>query len=251
MTVAYAPSRDPLSKARRRVTQWRAARPVRLQFERPILSVCFDDFPASAANSGARILEAHGVRGSFYASAGLTGQEGPCGRHFTAGDVRRLAAAGHEIGCHTHAHRDCARMDAYDVLKDIAANRDALAEMGCVAPLTLAYPYGETSMALKQALSPRFVAARGVLPGLNAGAADLAQLRAAALFGRGYIGAIRADLKHAARRNAWMIVFTHDVDDAPSPWGARSSDLDALLRTAAGAGFAILPVAEALSRRMM
>ncbi|MBX9745299.1 MAG: hypothetical protein K2X34_00260 [Hyphomonadaceae bacterium] len=46
---AYAPPRDPLSKVRRRLTQWRAARPAKLKFDQPLLSICFDDFPVSAS----------------------------------------------------------------------------------------------------------------------------------------------------------------------------------------------------------
>jgi peptidoglycan/xylan/chitin deacetylase (PgdA/CDA1 family) len=248
VNVAYAPPRDPIAKARRRWTQWRTARPADLRFDAPLLSVCFDDFPASAAETGAAILEAHGVRGTFYAAAGLVDQDGPCGRNFAPAHVRRLAEAGHEIGCHTFDHADCARRSAFDTLKDIAANRDALVAMGAPAPVTLAFPYGETTTALKQALPPRFLCARGILPGLNLGRADLAQLHALPLYGRDAVAPIRAALKVAARRRAWLIVFTHDVADAPSQYGARASDLDGLLSVAKSAGFVVTPVAQALMR---
>jgi hypothetical protein len=62
--------------------------------------------------------------------------------------------------------------------------------------------------------------------------------------------AMRGALKRAARRNAWVIGFTHDVAEAPSPWGTRTQDLDALLRSARALGFAILPVSEAFDRRL-
>lgn len=250
MSVAYAPPRDVISKLQRRLTQWRAARPAKLRFAEPILSVCFDDFPASAATLGASILEAHGARGTFYAATGLAEQDGPCGVNFSAEDLRRLGAHGHEMGCHTFAHQDCARATAFDTLKDIAANRDALAAMDAPAPLTLAYPYGETSMALKEALPPRFTCARGVLPGLNVGAADLAQLHAYPLYGEGGLARATDALKVAAKRKAWMIAFTHDVAETPSPFGTHPADLDALLRAARALGFTILPVAAALARRL-
>ncbi len=78
MTVAYAPRRDLVSKVRRRMTQHYAARPAKLAFERPVLSITFDDFPVSAAKEGARILESHGARGTYYASAGMSATNGPC-----------------------------------------------------------------------------------------------------------------------------------------------------------------------------
>ncbi len=247
LDAAYAPPRGFADKIGRRVTQWRAARPARLCFERPVLSVCFDDFPHSAATDGAPILESFGVRGAFYASAGLAKAGGPCGPGFTPGDLARLSKAGHEIGCHTYTHRDCARADAFESLNDLARNRDALAAFGHRADLeTLAYPYGETRHALKAALPPRFLCARGILPGINRGRVDLAQLRANALFGDDVKPRMSRLLTQAETRNAWLIVFTHDIGDRPSPWGSTPSMLTALLSTAQSAGFAIMPVRDAM-----
>lgn len=245
--TAYIPPRDLVSKLRRRMTQAKAARPAKLAFEEPILSVCFDDFPRSALE-GARLLETHGGRGTFYASAGLSTIDGPSGPGFEADDLKRLASVGHEIGCHTYAHRDCARVETFETLLDLAKNRDALAAMGHEQALTtLAYPYGETSTELKAVLPPRFQAARGILPGLNVGRADLAHLRAFPLFGHGLRQA-RMALPQAAKRRAWMIVFTHDVAVEPSPWGTSIADLDAFLNQARSFGFALLPVCKAVAR---
>ncbi len=248
---AYTPPRDALSKVRRRATQWRAARPAKLQFEQPLLSICFDDFPVSACEEGARILEAHGARGTFYAAAGMAATDGPCGRNFSAPDITRLLNAGHEIGCHTFEHADCARRPTFESLRSFAKNRDTLNEMGAREPArSLAYPYGETTYTLKKGLPPRFYSARGVLPGVNVGRVDLAQLRAHALFGEGWRARMNGALKRAAKRKGWVIAFTHDIAEAPSPWGTRGQDLDALLKQAHALGFIVLPVTAALERRL-
>ncbi|HYD86889.1 MAG TPA: polysaccharide deacetylase family protein [Vitreimonas sp.] len=250
MTAAYSPPRHLLAKLQRRLTQRTLARPATLRFAEPVLSITFDDFPASAAALGADILERHGARGTYYAAAGLAGQNGPCGRNFSAGDVRRLLEAGHEIGCHTHAHTDCAKQSVYDSLQEFAKNRDALAHLGVSAAVrTMAYPYGETTPALKCSLPPRLASARGVAPGLNVGRADLAQLRAYAMFGKPF-AAMRQALKRAAKRKAWVIGFTHDVSEAPSAWGTRAAELDALITEARALGFLVLPVSDALERRL-
>lgn len=250
-TFAYTPPRDALSKLGRRLTQWRAARPAKLKFDTPLLSISFDDFPISAGEAGARILEAHGARGTYYVAADMVGADGPCGRNFNARDIARLVDQGHEIGCHTFDHADCAKRAPFETLRNLAKNRDALNEMGAREPArTLAYPYGETTYALKQALPPRFHTARGVLPGLNAGRCDLTQLRAFALFGYDWRARLRLALRHAAKRKAWIIGFTHDIADTPSAWGTRGADLDALLKHARDLGFTILPVTSALERRL-
>lgn len=195
MTVAYAPRRDFASKVRRRLTQRYAARPATLKFDAPVLSITFDDFPASAANTGAAILERHGARGTYYASSGMAGVEGPCGTGYTASDITRLVATRHEIGCHTASHADCAQRDIFTTLEDLARNRDALVRMGAPAPCTHAFPYGETTNTIKDNLPQRFLTARGILPGLNHGATDLAQLRAYPLFGAGGMERVFSALK--------------------------------------------------------
>jgi len=249
--LAYSPPRDAWSKLRRRATQWRAARPANLRFAEPILSISFDDFPVSAATHGARILESHGARGTFYAAAGLADSEGPCGRNFSAVDVQRLLAAGHEVGCHTFDHADCALRETFETLRSLAKNRDVLNEMGAREPArTLAYPYGETTLALKRALPPRFYSARGILSGLNIGRTDLAHLRAYPMFGDNWTKRAHTALKRAAKQRAWMIAFTHDIADTPSPWGTSGADLDSLLRLAHALGVVVMPVSAALERRL-
>lgn len=251
MTIdTYAPARDLPSKVRRRMTQWRASKPARLRFDEPLLSVTFDDFPVTAALSGAEILESHGARGTYYAAAGMADRDGPCGRNFGQADVQRLVNAGHEIGCHSYAHEDAAQTDVFSTLEDLAKNRDALTAMGARSPRTHAYPYGETTSSLKDGLPPRFASARGILPGVNVGPSDLAQLRAFAMFGKGWLERLRLGLKRAARQNGWVIAFTHDVADTPSAWGTRGADLDAMLHEAHRLGFTVLPISAALDRRL-
>jgi len=250
MSLAYIPPRDLNSKLRRRLTQWRASSPARLAFGEPLLSISFDDFPISAAEQGARILENNGARGTFYAAAGMMESNGPCGRNFRESDIRRLADAGHEIGCHSYAHKDAAQRNVFDTLQDLALNRDALMALGARSPRTHAYPYGETTPSLKDVLPPRLACARGAMRGVNLGRADLAQLRACSMFGKGWRERLSRALKFAASRKGWVIAITHDIADAPSPWGTRGGDLEALLAEARRLGFAVLPVSAALDRRL-
>lgn len=246
--AAYAPPRDLVAKIKRRMTQATHARPAKLAFDQPALSICFDDFPVSAAEHGARVLERHGGRGTFYAAAGLADTDGPCGRNFSQNHLAPLIAAGHEIACHTYGHADCAQADVYDTLNDIARNRDALRAMGVKSEMrALAYPYGETTLDLKEALPPRFASARGILPGLNVGHVDLAQLHAYPLYGED-LALAHAAIRRAAKRKAWMIAFTHDVSATPSPFGVSIPALDRLVSEARSLGFLIAPVSFVLER---
>lgn len=247
--ATYSPSRAPLARLQRRWTQWHCASPLQGAIRRPIVSFTFDDFPRSAADTGAEILDGFGARGCFYAASGFAGRPSPSGDMFTADDLTALSQAGHEIGAHTHGHLDCARTGSEAALADIDRNLSTLQAMGAVTPIRqFAYPYGETDFRLKRALAGRFRAARGVLPGVVRPNADRMQLRAFEINGRDWtlrraLNAIEA----AAHRPAWIILFTHDVRARPSEWGTTPGALRQLVATAHDAGAALLSPSTALA----
>lgn len=59
-----------------------------------------------------------------------------------AAGVRRLAAAGMEVGAHTRSHPILARMTLQEAERDIASGRDELASILGQAPRLFAYPNG-------------------------------------------------------------------------------------------------------------
>ena len=241
---AYQPDRTLKGKLRRRAMRLMARRPARRGPDRPLLSVTFDDIPASAAEAGAALLEARGLRGGFYISAGLAGREGPMGRYAEGAAVRDLAARGHEIGCHTFSHLDCGRAGRAAVEADVAANGEALRAWGAPQPATFAYPYGDVAWAAKRALRDRFALLRTVQAGLVRRGGDLAQAPAVGVEGPDGEAVARRWLRRAAAERAWLILFTHDVAETPSPWGCTPAALSRLLDEALGAGFEVVTPAE-------
>ncbi|MDX2234836.1 MAG: polysaccharide deacetylase family protein [Hyphomonadaceae bacterium] len=227
--------------------QRRRARPALLTPARPTVSFTFDLFPRSAARTGAALLENVGARGTFYASGALAGQVTPHGVLFDATDIDRLQAAGHEIGCATYGALNCARAGADDVLADMVRNAEALAALGLDSRLvSFAYPEGRTSTALKTQLPGRFTSARGLARGLASGKADLAHLRANALYGPAALTRSLALIEAARRKRGWVIFAAYDVGPRPGPVGTPSGLLERLCGAAFAAGMRIAPVRDAL-----
>src|ERR1700760_1259381 len=73
----------------------------RLRNATPMVSFTFDDIPKSAATTGAKILEDHNARGTFYVSGSLVGAIEADWAAVDAPDIVALHRNGHEIGCHT------------------------------------------------------------------------------------------------------------------------------------------------------
>lgn len=246
---AYEPDRSLGGKLRRRMVRMAHQRPAPLAPGRPTLSITFDDAPATAAHAGAAILERLGVRGAYFVSGGLAGAQAPMGVCATAQDYRRLADAGHEIACHTFSHLDCGQASADTALAEADRNAREFADWGLPAPTSFAYPYGDVAGGPKRALGSRFLVLRALHPGLIELGADLNQAPAVGVEGDDGEARARAWLERARRQRAWLILYTHDVRENPSPWGCTPGALARLVEEALEAGFDVAPVSE-VARRM-
>jgi peptidoglycan/xylan/chitin deacetylase (PgdA/CDA1 family) len=193
-----------------------------------LVSFTFDDFPRSALTEGGAILERHGARGTYYAALGLSGSDGPLGLMFELDDLRRAHAYGHEIGCHTYGHVNCAETAATVLVEEAARNASALTRaLGGVPPTSFAFPYGAVSDEAKGTLGPRYASCRGIQPGLNALPAELTELKANKIYDGEFDPACVRELVDEARSTgAWLIFYTHDVSETPSPWGCRPFQLE-------------------------
>lgn len=225
-----------------------AFRTAHVDLPRGMVSFSFDDFPDSAATTGAAILEEAGCRGTFYAASGQLGSRQ---RFWTVAGpqaVTRLHERGHEIGLHSHGHGVAPMLSTRAFTADLAANRAALRRLlPGLANETYAYPYGYAGLGLKRRLGGLARAARSVQPGLNAGHIDLDYVRAVSLFDCELPPPeLERLLDEAAARRAWLVFFTHDVTPEPSAYGASPALLRAALAGALRRGLAVRTMAEAL-----
>ncbi|MGA0600622.1 polysaccharide deacetylase family protein [Caulobacter sp. KR2-114] len=245
---AYQPDRSLKGKLRRRLVRLAHRRPARLDLDRPMVSFSFDDAPATAAETGAAILEARGLKGTFFFAAELADRQGPMGRFAGEAHVRALAAEGHEIACHTYSHLDCGQASGPAALADVARNAQALARWNAPAATTFAYPYGDVSAPAKAALAPRYSLLRALHHGLVEDGTDLNQAPAVGVEGPDGEAIARRWLQAAAARKAWLILYTHDVAEPASAWGCTPGALARLADEAVALGFEVVTVAEGARR---
>src|SRR5438105_4887454 len=109
----------------------------------PMVSFTFDDLPRSAVANGARLLEEHGARGTFYVSGGEVGVDTPDWQSGSAADVVGLRRRGHEIGCHTFSHTRTCDVGMIALADEIERNRAYFRELDPAIEIeTFAYPFG-------------------------------------------------------------------------------------------------------------
>ncbi len=110
-----------------------------------VVALGFDDGDATHF-AAAKILNSHGVRGTFYINSGDLNTRGK----LSVGQVRALARQGHKIGGHTLHHVRLTDLTAIDQRVDICADRAALLKLK-IPVTTFAYPFGANNGDSQQA----------------------------------------------------------------------------------------------------
>jgi peptidoglycan/xylan/chitin deacetylase (PgdA/CDA1 family) len=221
---------------------------VRVAPSAPLISFTFDDAPASAFSEGGAILEAHGARGSYYVALGLLGSRTEVGQIASLDDLARAVDRGHELGCHTYDHLDAWTVSPREFMASVHRNRQALER---ILPgeefSTFAYPKSGATLAVKSPLSQVFKCCRGGGQGGNAGTLDRNLVRAYFIAGHNGmdVDAMRRLIDRNVERRGWLVFVTHDVAQAPSPFGCARGDFAGIVAYAKASGARLLPVREA------
>ncbi len=238
-----------LEKFNRQITARLPVKMVQNKSQKPIASITFDDFPHSAWRIGGKILAKYNAKATYYAVGEFCGKTIDGLAQFEENDLHEIVADGHEIASHTfdhnrvyiHSNDEIARLESENqtffekVLSDYSLSN-------------FAYPYGEISPRTKMAYSELFASSRGIKDGINGKWFDLAQLKAIGIEKRHYDKARIDDfIAQAIDQNAWIIFFTHDIDENPSPYGATPQMLENTLASLKDKNIPIMTIKAALA----
>ena len=223
-------------------------RPLALNGTHGVVSFSFDDAPRSACNTGRQILEDLGCRGTFYLAGGLTDKlemGKPC---HTLRDAQTLVVNGHHIGCHTWGHQRCDLMPRAVMTAEIERNSQFLTEIGVpTADRHFCYPLGGYHLSSKHLAARHFASGRLNFGGMQTTMADLNALRASSLYQQLWDrNSLTNLMTQVSERKAWLVMYTHDVEDDASRFGCSPALLQHAVVQAQRAGCKVLPVNEAI-----
>ncbi|MEU6282911.1 polysaccharide deacetylase family protein [Streptomyces sp. NPDC047028] len=133
--------------------RWRSGRPLP---DRPVL-ITFDDGYEGVHRYALPVLAQHGFPATLFVSTGwIRGARDTGGGLDTMLDwpqVRELAAAGVEIGGHSHTHPQLDQLDDTALAAELTDSTKIIAaELGGGGPVSFAYPYGYSDRRVRRAV---------------------------------------------------------------------------------------------------
>lgn len=216
----------------------------------PIVTFTFDDFPRTALTVGAEIIERFGARATYYVAMGLMGSENRLGEQFRCPDLHALVERGHEVALHGFRHLSARRTPLDEFIGDLTDCKRAIEK--CApggASNNFAYPYGEATLSAKRQLGPKMKSSRGTVVGLNGPLVDLNLLRANPLYGGDeQAEKVRELILKNQIQKSWLIFYSHDVTETPSPYGCTPELLQEAVSFSAKQGARLMTVADVVAK---
>lgn len=214
--------------------------------DRPIVSFTFDDVPDTALTNGAAILEKYGALGTFYIAGGLEARVEPDRTLIDRNGCLELFRRGHEIGCHTFAHR---RVRAYgsSLAKDLDSNARYLLDAGITRLAdNFAFPYNAAWPLARRELGRRYLTCRAAGETVNRGAIDPLMLKAVEIRQpEDHSLGLTRWIDDVAQNPGWLVFFTHDIAEKPTPYGCTPATFERLVAHAVERGCDIMTVTAA------
>jgi peptidoglycan/xylan/chitin deacetylase (PgdA/CDA1 family) len=230
------------------VRHWCSLRPGRLRLlpaNTRVVSITFDDFPASAAEMGARLLEEHEGKGTYYACLSKCG----AGRPFQPEHLIALDERGHELACHSYDHKNCLVSSKGTIESEVTRNA-AMLWQTCnkrFAP-HYAFPYGLFRPSARKVLGRHFLSLRTIHPGVHRGTVDLLALKSSPLLRDTPRQQILDQIREVEQSGGWLTFYTHEVEERPGPYGTTPSALAEVLAACRRAGIELATVGSVVAR---
>jgi peptidoglycan/xylan/chitin deacetylase (PgdA/CDA1 family) len=213
----------------------------------PVISFSFDDFPVSAAQRGAEILSKYNVRATYYISLGKVGQDTNVGKICDIEGIRNLIEDGHEIGNHTYEHVNMNHSSINIFEESILKNDKEFKKFFKAESFeTLSYPYGVGTKDTIRIAKKYFRCARTTNKGINYNRINLFMLKANPVYGNGdEFDEIENLINLNIKKNGWLNLYTHDVDDNHSEFGCSPEYFERVVKCAVESGAKISTLIEA------
>jgi peptidoglycan/xylan/chitin deacetylase (PgdA/CDA1 family) len=225
------------------------------RWDKPMVSITFDDGWQSVYDRALPLLNEHGFRSTQYVNASSI--ETP--NFMTAAEVQQMHEAGHEIAAHSYEHLDLTSIGTDRLDEQLRRSEEALATAG-LGTNDLAPPFGRSDPQVAWYASKYFDMMRGTDDGLNTRQnLDPHDLKVLYVTDETTPETLSEALAETTRMNGWLILVYHQIA-TPESTGTQentiaadrstitSDVLAAQLKLIDQSGIEVQPVAQAFKQ---
>lgn len=225
---------------------------VPLNLPEALISFSFDDIPDSAITNGARILHKYGYNATYYISLNLKANNDSSKTYFDHSRLQQIVSCGHELACHTADHIRFYNSNRKEIIHNLKKNQRKLNELIPGYKFeNFSYPAGEQTFRSKLVLKKEYRSARGVSAGMHIKSVDMYNLFANELAGYITLKEVFALIDEAIKNKAWLIFYTHEVEDNPSDVGCTPEFFERVVKYCYEKKLEVCTIKEAINRIMM
>lgn len=210
-------------------------------FDKPRVSITFDDGWLSSYTNGEHLLEEFGYKGTFYINPGAINTEG----FMTTPMLKNLIEKGHQLGSHTEDHIDLTSYSPESIIKQLDQANKALSDLG-ITEVDFASPYGKIDQRVLPYVMERSLTHRGTEVAVNT-KQNYNPSELMGLFVRNTTtdDELKRMIQQAQDSNGWLILIYHQIEATPSPFIVDTPTLRRHLQILKDAGVEVQTVRQA------
>lgn len=212
--------------------------------KRPLLTLTFDDGWHSQYENAWSLMKKYGYHGTFYIFTEVIGQE----RRMTKDEIIDLHKEGNEIGSHSITHSDLTTLSASDLDKELTEPKKILEEYIQAKVPNFAAPYGATNAKVIEQIKKYYQSNRSVLKGFNSKFQfDPYHIRVQSIDANTSLKQVEAWVDTALKRNLWLVLVYHQVENLEGPITARPVEFEKHLSIIKEKNIEVLTMEQALT----
>lgn len=192
-----------------------------------MVSLNFDDGYLSSYSQAFPSLEKWGMKGVFYIITGAVSHG--ISLYMNSDMILELSEHGHEIGAHSRSHPHLPEIPRAEARLEIQGAKSELQDLG-IDVSTFAYPFGEYNAEVRNIVQESgYSGARSVEPGFNDASSDRFLLKRFSVEQGVTVEEIRARIDEAEKKNVWLILVFHRIEENEGPFSSSPALLDEIL----------------------
>lgn len=216
-------------------------------FQRPLLSLTFDDGFATNSSIVVPKLQQYSMTGTFYLAPGLLDTAG----YLTSAEVSALAAAGMEIGAHTMTHRDLTTLTPSARLAELTDSKARLEALIGQPVTAFASPFGSYDPPTLIDVRATFSSHRTTNEGYNLRTRiDPYQIVRKGVFSTTTAADVTTWCQEATVQGGWLVLVYHELSANPGFFSTTPARFDEHLQALAECGIASVTVGAALTETL-